>query len=811
VPRRLGSRRRPAQAGPVTYLEVGNPLQLTKTMRGRLLGAVRALMGDPALAGALDSVRLGAVVLMAKADARRDFHTSIWAMELGRWLGVSRSSVAHTVLPRLRKAQVLDSDVVTNEQGHPTGLDCRIVPMHRAQQAGDRRHPLALSRQELAVLLRLCEVLFGPGWTPKGKDPVPAGMLAGRTGRGASTDRLGLLLMVLSTGQRGWLQLCPGTVDTGRGRPAATVARLLGCTPEAGGKVLGRLQKHGVVEVVRRETASRLHQTSRVRLVPVAEAHGCGPVLGAPKGRGERATSVVSDLAGTALGDLEADHQVSAHGGTGQSDGGDGFSAGAADLAGSAQHHTGHASVADEVVEVAADGGFSGEGRLGSGDRPERAGVREDAPAARQEVPRLTLVVGAGRPLRGEQPRVSAVDEQDRQPGRTGASGSQRGDGADAGEVCQGRVPRPPRDLQDVLAPVELLWARLSHPGARSKVAAAVRAELEVVAGQAGPAHAGGVLARRLARRLADQGGAGEVRNVVGWLMRRGLPRRPDCTDVRCDEGLRLDGGGPCETCEYRVADRRALRRRVEADVDAEMAGAPPAARRAAVDARLREAVAREAEQVRVRHARAAVERAARQAAIAQVRAEAEAAEQARRAVPCAGCDAPDAAGLCTACATWRSAEAEIREAALTQAAGQAEVDDLSDVERMVVQAEVALRREVEEASARVRADGATRDEVASLARLIAETAVFTSRRSALALLAHGEVAAAEADLAFAARMRGAHRYRTRADAERAADEAAEQARERTARYLLSERLSVLRTRWHPAGARVTHGPLRPA
>jgi hypothetical protein len=118
-PRRVASRRRPAQAGPVTYLEVGNPLQLTKTMRGRLLGAVRSLVGDPALSGALDSVRLGAVVLMAKADARRDFHTSIWAEELGRWLGVSRSSVAHTVLPRLRKAQVLDSDVVTAEEETP--------------------------------------------------------------------------------------------------------------------------------------------------------------------------------------------------------------------------------------------------------------------------------------------------------------------------------------------------------------------------------------------------------------------------------------------------------------------------------------------------------------------------------------------------------------------------------------------------------------------------------------------------------------------------------------------------------------------
>ncbi|MBC7267477.1 hypothetical protein ACF09G_32185 [Streptomyces albogriseolus] len=784
---------------------------MTKTMRSRLLGAVRALVGDPALDGALDSVRLGAVVLMAKADARRDFRTSIWAEELGRWLGVSRSSVAHTVLPRLREAQVLDSEVVTNEQGHPTGLDCLIVPMHRAQQARDRQHPLALSRQELAVLLRLCEVLFGPGWTPRGKEPVPAGMLAGRTGRGASTDRLGLLLMVLSTGKRGWLQLCPGTVNTGRGRPAATVARLLGCTPEAGGKVLSRLREHGVVEVVRRETASRLNHASRVRLVPVAEAHGHGPVPVPPKGLGERARSVLSDLAGSALGDLGPDQPAPPPGRTGHSLDADGCTAGTADLAGSAQHHAGHASVVDEVNETAAGLGCSGEGRRGTGDRPERAGAREDEPAAGREVPRLTLVAGAGSPLRGEQPGHSAVDEQGRPPADSGASGSPRGGGPGAGQLGPGRVPRPPRDLKEVLAPVELLWARLDRPGARSTVAAAVRAELEVVAGQTGPAYARGVLARRLARRLTDQGGPGKVRDAVGWLIRRGLPRRPDCTDVRCDEGLRLDSGGLCETCAYRVADRRALRRRIEADVDAGMPGAPLAERRVAVEERLRAAVAREAEQARVRHARAAAERAARQAAIAQVRADAEAAERARRAVPCAGCGAPDAAGLCTACATWRTTEGEIRAAALTAAAAQADVDDLGDVARVVAQAESALRREVEEASARVRADGATRDEAASLARLIAETAVFTRRRSAVALLARSEVATAEADLAFAARMRSAHRYRTRADAERAAAEAAEQARDRTARYLLAERLSVLRARWNSADAAPTHERRRPA
>ncbi|MEU6444971.1 hypothetical protein [Streptomyces sp. NPDC047046] len=600
------SRRRlwsvPAQAGPVARLELGNPLQLSKTMQARLLAAVRALVTSRALAGASDGARLASVVLTAKADVRKDFETSIWAAELGRWLGVSQSTVAHTVLPELRAAGFLGSNVATNAFGHATGLECWVIPMYRAQKAGDRRHALALSRSELAVLLSLCEVLFGPGWAPKDKPVVPAGLLAGRTGRGAATDRLGLLLMVLTTGSAGWLQLCPGSVDTSRGRPAATVARLLGCTAAAGAKVLKRLQEHGVADVVRKETGSGLNAQSRVRLVPVAEAHGV-----AVREARRAAKALISDLAGTASGDLESGETGETLVATGVEGSGQGGMAGSADLAATAQHHALHASVVTLGGSRALSGGFSGEGRDGNHGLPDRACVRED-----------------GGPLRGEQQEKSPSISSEK-PGRGPvSSGPVRiVAGAGQGRQQRGRVPLPPEDLRAVLAPVDLVWARLERPAARRLVEAAARSELGRVVGFAGRADGPQVLADRLARRLADQMRlGGPIKDPVGWLIGVGLPQRQQCGDVRCDDRVLLDSGQDCPRCVERQADRRDQRRAVAAAVDAAMPGASEAERRAATEQQLHQdvtarawATVREWDRVR-----------AGQAAAAQARAEAAAA-----------------------------------------------------------------------------------------------------------------------------------------------------------------------------------------
>ncbi|MFC8270375.1 hypothetical protein ACFUIZ_32340 [Streptomyces cinereoruber] len=172
-------------------------------MRLRLLGAVQALLADPSISGLKDAAKLGVLVLYAKSRApegrQDDLQSYIWGPELGRWLGMKESTVHHKVLPPLRGTDALHTQVVTDHRGRPVGLGCLVMPLWRAHRSKEARRPLVLSKVELATLLRLIEALFGPGWSPEDKEPTPPGLLAGRTGKGAATDRLGLLLMVLNT------------------------------------------------------------------------------------------------------------------------------------------------------------------------------------------------------------------------------------------------------------------------------------------------------------------------------------------------------------------------------------------------------------------------------------------------------------------------------------------------------------------------------------------------------------------------------------------------------------------------------------
>lgn len=267
-----------AAASPTTTPCGGHPepaeaLRLGKAMRRRLHTAVTALVSAARQAEATDAAALGLVVLMAKTSAQNGTART-WAAELGRWLGVSQSTVAHDVLPVLRTSGLLATRPLADDTARTRGLECVVMPMWRARRDGRVAHPLALTRPELATLLRFLEALIGPGWQPSDprKAVTPAGLLAERTGRGAATDRLALLLMSLNTTDRGRLRLCPGTVDARRGRPAATVARLLAVTPAAGAKVLARLSAQGVVVITRAASTTGMDGKSRVVLPALAEA-----------------------------------------------------------------------------------------------------------------------------------------------------------------------------------------------------------------------------------------------------------------------------------------------------------------------------------------------------------------------------------------------------------------------------------------------------------------------------------------------------------------------------------------------------------
>lgn len=792
-----------------------DPLRLGRPMRLRLRAAVQALLADEALAGLKDAPRLAAVVLFAKSRApqgrRDDNQTSIWGAELGRWLGMSESTVHHKVLPVLRGSGALHTRQVRDSEGHPTGLDCLVMPLWKARKNGWATHPLALSKVELATLLRLCEALFGPGWEPEGKEPTPPGLLAGRTGKGAATDRLGLLLMVLNTRASGWLQLCGGSVNKREGRGAATVARLMGCSPAAGRKVLARLAEAGAVARGRKETSTRMNGKGRVMLLPVARAYGRVPaVLEAVQEGG----AVFSARPDGACGDQGPTTTAEALGASGieAAEGAD--QAESRERPDGAQFHTVHASGVSAGGLPRLSGCFSGEGRGGEGRRPERACVREDQAADTDgAVVESPLPVAGGGPLRGEKLEVSAVEGH----GGQGVAGDGSGSGLTVvrgGKAQQQGRAALPDDLRlrVALEPAQWLWAQLNRwqQGRTAKAAKAELTRLTDLLMQ--PETAPQLLAERLASRLQETGGEARIRDPFGWLIGRGLVQRPACSDRRCDDGIRLDTGADCANCANVVHIRRAHRARIAAEVDAQMPGLTETERRQVLEERLREQAALEAEDIAWRRKQAAAEQARREAARAAdlERAEAEraaaaAAEAARQALPCTDCGQEQAGGLCETCDCRRQTEALVAEAGLVAAAWSAALDDPADVAGVVahVRAEldagigVAWREFLELVEPGEMESDPAREALAQAltALQVAEQAAPEYRRCALEMLARTPQAEAEAGRAYATeqRRRWFRANPNGADALAAAAKAADAARERTAQFLLNQRLEQLR------------------
>jgi hypothetical protein len=740
---------------------------------------VQALLDVHGLEGVSDAVRLAVIVLASRTPSETGV-VEIRTPELGRWLGLSASYVASEVVPALRRSGLVSIGTAEGEFGQDIGLRCRVLPMWAAH--GVVGHPLALEKQELATLLRLLEALMAPGWTHRDGRVTPAGLLGSRTGRAAATDRLALLLLVLEARDDGRVRQCGGTVDTRRGRAAATVARLLGCTVSRGERVLERLEDRDLVVRVRVGTVSKLRHRTRLVVPAVAAAHGKDGVADAREDRLETAEPEFSDPALAAGGSdapvMGVKLRVSGASMAGGAD--------VAEPALTAALHTDHSPVVTPVSFLALSCGCSGEGRGTEGPWPGCACAREDQAAdVGTPVAESAPPVAEDGPLRGEKPKELPVDERDGQPAaRAVAIDRPKVVGWEKAQRQRRRGLPGDLRLREVLEPVTGLWEQLSS-WQQDQVQAVVAKELTRLTGLLlRPEMAPGLLAGRLADRLEETGGEDLVDSAYGWLIRRGLVQRLACSDVRCDDGIRLDTQEDCPSCASVIADRRAVRARIRMETAADLTGVGSAELRAVYERRLRAHTVVEAERAKVRHARATAAAQERQVAVARRRKREKEAEWARELAPCADCGLPEAAGLCPACSYARRTDVLVKEAVDLVVVARADLDDPHQVSELTTRCEADTRALISEACQRRGGDAAW---AAYAAPEIAEQVRNERRMAAVRRLMASEDADTEADAAYEASLR--QRPRDHGAAEAAADGA----RRRTADYLLRTRLGQLK------------------
>ncbi|WP_043463760.1 hypothetical protein [Kitasatospora sp. MBT66] len=822
-------------------------------MRSRLSTAVRALLASPGLKEQNDSVRLAAVVLMARTPATTGV-VEIRKAELGRWCGTGRDNMKH-VLRALRGAglpgdvQPVAASAPGTSDGAEDSLQLKVLPLWsamsstlglagRCPETGER-DPLALSQRELAVLFRLIEHLFAPGWAFRdGRDPV-VGLLASRTGRGASTDRLALLLLVLSASARGRVRMCGGRVDTHVGRPAVTLSRMLGCSPAGAAHVLVRLEDAGVLTRPRRG-ASGLRSRARIVIPAVAAAHqadnatpSADPALPAlrsvpePTAAQTKASSYPKAAQPPAAREWpaadrwwefcgEPDLEEPPVADPALEDGFDtdlGFAGSPAaatppecaaavgknaqvsgapepgkpavgDLAAVTPLHTLHSPVVEVGGLARAVDGSSGACAVGAEDvRPERAGAREGE--SRDAAPQLTVVESSGHPLRGEQPNLDSTGLQQRK--RTPGRGRQ-------GRHLQSVSPvAPPADLAQALLPVLPVWERLDRPYLRDQVVVEARKALGQIALWSGSSLAVDLLADRLKDRLHQQGGPTMVTNPFGWLIRKGLTQRQICGSAACDDGIDLTWGADCASCDGRLADRRSLRRALIAQVVASTPNATFEDRGPAIDAHLRRHAELRAADLAAALERAEADRKRSEERQAQRAAQRLAAELERQAMPCSRCGAQQSAGLCTACSAQLAARAALAEAVDLELAGGADLSDRASVREVIARA----RKNLDAAIRRERATNGLGPDASTAALALsdmvtAQNCAGIARTWALRELARNPQATEEGQMAHDTVMRVAHRYDDRAAAKREAVAQGRAAIRRTAEYLLNRRLDKI-------------------
>ncbi|KPI02491.1 hypothetical protein OK006_7629 [Actinobacteria bacterium OK006] len=815
------STRLPDQAGPIATGIPGHPLQLGADMRMRLFAAVRALLADPRIAGQKDVVRLAAVVLVAKADHRTS-RTETRARELGRWLGVSASTVDHDVLPVLKRQGAVATRVTAAKNGRVTGVECRVEALWEA--IGHVDSPLALSRAELATLLRFVEALFAPGWGER--STTPPGLLAPRRGRGAATDRLAALLLALRARPDGRVPLVGGTVVKKGSRSAATLARLLGSPVGSAQTVLAHLRDAGVVTTPA-ETTSGVPGKEQLRLPAITAAHRqagkpspSGEAnKGGPEASGDAGACVrcageevkpqpqrllsVGDLPKSSASDpLEglAKQSATALGVAGavaeQRNPGEATFPNLVEGSSTADHHTYHAPVARAESRGADELSFSGVAAGQFRGLPERASTRE-APFKSMSVhgtPARAASV-AGHPLRGQQPDQSSLGS-----GRSST-------GSVKPQANQVLVTQPtvwdgphtatsqlPKTLAKVLAPVEDVWRQIDRPAGRRRVERAVQEELALLHGQLGlEADSTTILSGRLKRRVAQQGPTPIV-NPVGWLIGRALPRRPGCHDLRCDDHRRIDTGLDCEACELLRSDRRALRHQVASNMAATLQVAPgQRPTRTDFEARLQEEWQRQAWHKAARRERDAQLVQQRRAARTQHQAEVVAREAARQAERCRVCGQEQAAGLCAICENSQLVEDLVTEAGDLAVAIWGHTADETERTEIAARTRAEVRGEAEQAAAQGRVNGGLPQVVSLMGKLAAELTVEKVRQRGLSALSQTLEAHTEAEAAYVAQLRRNHLSGSADGAIKAAEAAGRRARTRTAEHLLRIRTAQLR------------------
>lgn len=785
-------------------------LQLGRTMRLRLMTAVRALLADERIVGRKDVVRAAVLILMAKA-AFGTSRVEITARELGRWLGMSESTVDHEVLPVLRETDVVATRVLRGDDGLPTGVEYRVEPLWEARC--DVGAPLALSKAELATLLRFVEGLFAPGWGER--CATPPGLLGERRGRGAASDRLALLLLALHARPDGRVPLVSGPLATKaarHGRAAATLAKLLGSEVPEAATVLRRLRTAGVVTggsgLLKLPAVAAAHESAAVSKGAAADG-GAEPVDPAPaeavvrcvrcaepeeadgsvvlEGDGWRQLSWDDlDPLGEGSETAPRDHDDAENDVfTGQT----AFEAFKATCA-AADPHTHHAPVADVCGEGAGSLGFSGEAaseycrqpvraREGGNSRASDDGLQSDVP----------VVDGGDGPLRGENPDLLLAE------GKSEASAA--ASTLQAWRAASGGPPpvwaQVPKGLEHVLEPVAMVWGRLDRLTTRRYVTKVVRAQLSEISGACGPeVDAERILRERLKRRLAEQGTV-PITDPVGWLVGRALPRRAVCPDLRCDDGRRMDTRADCTACQMLVLDGRALRARAFTRATTALAG--DRVDRSAFEAELNACWQKEAALASVRREQTARERHARERVWAEQRAQYAAQEAARQALACEVCGKPNTAGMCGQCRDERRVEELVAEAvdvAVATWGMGSELDRLDAVRKTERDMRGAVDRAVAELLAA--GGGVLPESVALAARLAAELQLGALRRRALSRFAYQPPAQAEYKKVFATEMRRSHLHDSLDDAREAAEEAAQTARFNTAHALLEDRLRALRS-----------------